>query len=232
MDSTFDGVGLTQAQQQATAALVDLARLGRSDQANAILEEVTSSISYDAITNDTSRTDEWKRGALARQYTSLMNTLARRLTAAARSVGRQDSDDAAHVLGVAGLSGDAASLSISRRDASDRVTDLNDALGLQRLLAQATRIGDECLARAIAEKALSLGDADTLNAFTADRPKLAPAIERLWSAQFGKTTTLDSKVQFWLVSLKPAAISKLQDYEIEAAAAGQTSAGSWNVTTG
>jgi hypothetical protein len=224
-----DGVALTQAKQQAMTATTDLARLGLSAQAAAILEQVANSVTYDAIKADTDHTDEWKRVAYAKQYTSLMNTLARRLSSAATAAGGQDADDAANVLGTKGLSGDNASLAISRRDTGDRVADLNDAVTLQRLLAQATRIGDEPLARAIAEKALSLGDADTLNAFTADRPSLAPAVQRLWTAQTRKSTTLDFKVQMWLAALKPEPISSLQDFEVERLASGEANVGSRNV---
>ena len=48
----FDDGELTQAQRQAVTALNTLARLGRSDQADAILEDVTSGISYDGIINN------------------------------------------------------------------------------------------------------------------------------------------------------------------------------------
>jgi hypothetical protein len=227
----FDDGELTQAQRQAVTALNTLARLGRSDQADAILEDVTSGISYDGIINNPELSDDGKRRALATKYMSVMNTLARRLDATAQTFGRQDAADTAAVLGIANLPGDVASLSISRRDASDRVSDQNDTVSLQRLLEQVTRTGDEVLARAVAEQALTLGDADTLNAFTADRPQLADAVERLWNAQQRKTSQLDLKVQWWLGSLKPALLSNLQNFEIESAAAGKASVGQWKRLT-
>jgi hypothetical protein len=229
MTDPNEGNALTEATRQATTALTDLARLGLSDQANAILEQVANTITYNAIDADTDHNVEWKRRAYAQQYTSLMNTLARRLSSAAKAAGGQDANDAANVLGIAGLKGDVASLGISRRDAAERVANEDDSITLQRLLNQATRIGDECLARAIADKALTNRDADTLNAFAADRPALAPAIERLWNTQHHKANTLDVKVQMWLAALKPNTIGSLQDYEIEKLAAGQANAGQWNV---
>ena len=74
-----------------------------------------------------------------------------------------------------GLPGDVASLSISRRDAGDRVAGITDPVQLQRLLAQAVRSGDDVLSRAIAQAAVEQDDAATTNAFTAAYPDLQPA---------------------------------------------------------
>jgi hypothetical protein len=225
----IDSSELGQAQQQAVNALTDLARQGASDQADAILQDVTSSLDWTSIESNADLSDDGKRRALAVKYIALINTLARQLSIAAKAGSTQATDDAANVLGIAGLKGDVASLSISRRDASDRVADITDSVALQRLLERATRNGDEPLARAVADQALTLNDADTLNALTETRPELADAVARLWNAQQRKSPTLDTKTQWWLASLKPALLSNLQPYEIEAAAAGKANVGQWNV---
>jgi len=219
------GDSLTKAVTACQTALATLQRLGQSDQADGPLTDAESSTNYAALDSDVDHSDAWKLQRYAQTYSNVVSTLARRLTSVANTAGKQDASDAANVLGIGGLKGDVASLSISRRDAGDRVADENDTASLQRLLATATRIGDEPLARAIAEKALALGDADTLNQFTAGRPSLADAVERLWTAQNRKSTTTDLTVGFRLTALKPAALASRMDYEIAALAAGQTTAG-------
>ena len=146
--------------------------------------------------------------------------LATKLTAAASRAATQDSIDAARVYGVAGLSGDPASLAISRRDAGDRVADITDPQQLCGLLATAVRNGDEVLAHAIAEAAVKSGDLSTTTLFQQSYPKLSDAVERLWSAEHKRMTGTDITVAWRVAALKPAPLDSLQDYEIQAAAAG------------
>lgn len=206
------------ARQQATDSLNALARLGQSDAAQAILAEEAGRVSYDHIHQNADLSDEGKQKAVAARYVAQMNTVAKRLADAARVHGEQDRRDAANALGINGLSGDHASLSISRRDAADRVASVRDTTELQRMLTQATRNGDETLARAIADHAISTGDATTVNMFTADRPTQTAAVERLWGTAQRQQSTADLATHFHLASLRPTTLGRLTDYEIQTTA--------------
>jgi hypothetical protein len=223
------GDNLTAAVTACRTALATLQRLGFSDQADGPLTAAEGSSDYSALVADRDHSDSWKLQRYAQTYTNVISTLARKLTAAASTAGRQDADDAAHVFGIAGLAGDVASLSIARRDAGDRIADITDPAGRQALLAQAVRNGDNTLARAIAQSAVESGDLDTVNQFADAFPALNDAIERLWHSQNTKTTGVDIKTGFRLAALKPQPIHSMMDYEIALIASGQTAAGTWNV---
>ena len=137
------GASLAEAITTCQTALASLQRLGRSADADTLLTDAEAT-SYDAILNDGTRSDAWKLQTCAQRYTSVMATSARQLTAAATTAGNQDADDAARVYGIKGLAGDVASLSISRRDAGDRVASITDTVQRQRLLAQADKNRRRC----------------------------------------------------------------------------------------
>ena len=212
-----DGTALTQAGTAIRVALTRLQRLGRSDEADPLLNDAERS-GYDHIVNDASRSQDWKTTQTAKRYIAVMAVLANKLTAAANLAGTQDADDASRVFGVKGLSGDPASLAISRRDANDRVAEITDNVQRADLLASAARSGDEVLAHAVAESAIKSGDTDTTNAFSAAFPALSDAVERLWTAEHRKMTGVDITVAWRVAALRPAPLGSLQDYEIEAAA--------------
>jgi hypothetical protein len=216
------GDGLTEAVTACQTALATLQRLGQSDQADGPLTDAESSTNYAALDADRDHNDRWKMQRYAQTYTNVLSTLARRLTAAANAADKQDATDAANVFGVAGLPGDVASLSIARRDAADRIANVTDPAGRQNLLAQAVRNGDTTLARAIAQAAVESSDLDTVNQFAEAFPNLNDATERLWNAQHRKATRTDVVTAMRLGALRPRALQSLQDYEIAAAAAGQT----------
>ena len=222
------GVELSTQLADCQTALGTLQRLGCIDRAEPILTDAEST-DYAAIANDTSRSQAWIVGACAQKYIAVMATLARKLTAAATIAGRQDATDAAAVFGVAGLPGDVASLAISRRDAGDRVAQITDRGQLQALLATAVRNGDVVLSHAIAEAAITGGDADTTDMFSDAYPVLAPAVQRLWYSQQRAMTGADMVSAWRIAALKPGPLKPLADYEIAAAAAGNTNAGTWNV---
>jgi hypothetical protein len=60
-------------------------------------------------------------------------------------------------------------------------------------------------------------------------PQLADAAERLWTAAHRKMSGLDITTAWRVAALKPALLQPLQEYEITAAASGQTGVGRWNV---
>jgi hypothetical protein len=223
------GDSLTESVTACQTALATLQRLGQSDLADGPLTDAESSSLGSSLDLDRDHSDEWKLQRYAQTYTNLMATLARRLTAAANTAGKQDVDDASNVFGIAGLPGDVASLSIARRDANDRVADITEPTQRQALLAQAVRNGDVTLARALVQSAVDFNDVDTVNAFSAAYPALSDAVERLWTAQHRRSNGIDLAAGFRLAALKPPAIHSMMDYEIALIASGQTSAGSWNV---
>ena len=211
-------------------ALRTLQQLGCSSDADGPLGEAADDIA--AVTGvwaaDETRTDAYILVQYAKTYISVLNMLELRLTAAANSASTQYQQDAAEVFGTAGLKGDAATLVIARRDAGERAAGENDSIKLQRLLAQAAIIGDDTLSRAVVEKAVSLQDFSTVQEFQAAYPALADATSRLWNAATKGITSQDLVTGMRLAALKPAPLQRLMDYEIETAAAGSASAGSWN----
>jgi hypothetical protein len=231
------GDSLTEAVTACSSALATLQRLGCSDQADGPLTDAEAT-SYDAIAADTTRSDAWKLQQYAKTYVGVMSTLARRLTSAANAAGKQDADDASNVFGIAGLSGDVASLSIARRDAGDRVAAITDPSNgdaatpnpRQRsdLLAAALRNGDTTLARAVVQAAVESGDLGCVNQFVEAFPALNDAVERLWITQHRKSIGVDLTMGLRLAALKPEPIHSMMDYEIALIASGQTAAGMWN----
>jgi hypothetical protein len=221
------GQGLTDATTACVSALRTLQQLGRSDDANPALT-IAEAVSYDSILSDGSRSDAWKLQASARQYIRVVTTLADDLTGVAGAASNQYRQDASTVFGTEGLAGDPATLTVSRRDAAQRVEDVNDSVLLQRLLAQAAEIGDEVLARAVAQKAVESQDFGTLNEFVSLYPQLAAAAQRLWDCATRKTTGADITTAWRVAALKPAILKPLQDYEVVATALGNAAAGSWN----
>jgi hypothetical protein len=159
-----------------------LMRAGRSAEAEQILSEASTAAerSYRAIRSDGSRTDEWKRSQLAAAFEEIRERVDRRLEAAARGVVDDERADFIKVFGVEGLPGDVASLAIARRDADDRVAQLETDAERFAFLAKVTRRGDEVLARAIAEFAYDTLNGKLLNEFLEPRPDLHEAGVRLW----------------------------------------------------
>jgi len=225
------GATLDEAYAACTSALQALQRLGQSAVAQPLLAEAADEIAAvsSPIQADTSRSDSYKLTTQARLYSSVITALAGKLTDTASTAGAQDASDAANVFGIKGLPGDAASLSISRRDAGDRVANITDPIQRQQLLESAARTGDDTLSRAIVASAMDFNDSDTVNQFMSLYPSLSPAAERLWDAAHRKSNAVDLSAAWQLAALKPTQLSSLQNYEIASAAAGNTSAGSWNV---
>jgi len=157
---------------------------------------------YAAIREDEGRTPEWKAEQLDRTYNSFRAEVITKVVEKARSADADDQRDAAQVFGVRGLPGDAASLAISARDAADRVAQTSSVDDLRDLLERATRVGDEVLARAVAQRAVDIVAPSVLNDFAATREHLRPAAERLWSrARRGDEGSMDLSLR--LLGIKP-----------------------------
>lgn len=172
---------------------------------------------YESIAKDEHLNDDGRRYQLAVGYRQSRQTVDKKLAEMASTVVRIDRDDAERVFGTKGLSGDHASLTISRRDAQDRVAAITSADELRALLRRATRSGDEILARAVAEKAIENLDAKTMHEFVATRPDLDAAAERLWNAQRANSNTLGFSMLF--ADLRPHELGDMTSDAIEALAA-------------
>lgn len=201
-------------------ALQTLQRLGKAGEAQAILDQaVTAGQSrYQPVQASTRISASRKAELLAKEYKQHVAALTKQLEAMATKEANAAFDDTSRVTGITGLTGDQASLSISRRDAGDRVSKVTDSTELQRMLQTATTSGDEVMARAIAARAIELGDHITMSTFADQRPDLAPAVERAWAnAQppSGATKTAMLITGGLVHSLKPDALAGKQDYEID-----------------
>ncbi|MCM0618749.1 hypothetical protein [Nocardioides bruguierae] len=168
--------------QEAIRALL---RAGKKAEAEAIVEKRLSAArsAYERVRSDQTRTEEYRRWVLAVEAARADRQLTEDLAALARTASSSERVDAGRVFGTAGLPGDAASLAISRRDASDRAESANGKEELLDLLSRATRSGDEVLARAVAEVAVRKRHAEVVNAFADDRPDLETPIQRLWNVE-------------------------------------------------
>lgn len=186
-------------------AINTLARAGLGKEAREVIDRWSAKAdrSFGEIRKDTTRTDEYKRWAMAVKCHQICKSLNAELENMAGRIVSTDRDDAEWVFGVRGVSGDPASLVISRRDAGDRVAGITEGKELRELLARATRSGDEVLARAVAERALEMGNAETLNKFIEDRPQLEASVERLWKAERAETGSASFAVSVGLMGLKP-----------------------------
>jgi hypothetical protein len=197
-----------------TEALKTLHAAGQFSAAENYIAEQTEHAqrSYKQISTDDQYSEAGKRKFLAIDYVQRLRSIDRELVKMAGKVVVSDRDDAERVFGTKGIPGDAASLTISRRDAADRVAAITDAAELRELLRKATRSGDEVLARAIAEKAVDNQDVKTMNQFLADRPALDGAGERLWNAQQAGHTFAIGAV---MLNLRPSELVGMSTWAIE-----------------
>ena len=183
-----------------------LDRAGRGNEARELIDKAATSAHqvYREIQADDTRTEDFKRDALRQSYEQVRANAEAQLAKLAREVRDQERGDAGRVFGVVGLSGDPASLAISRRDAADRVAGAQTRTDLRALLDRANRSSDEVLARAVAERATETGDVEILNAFLADRSHLEDAAQRLLdAAHYGESLSGGMRNVMALAALRP-----------------------------
>ena len=199
-------------------AIKTLAKAGKSKDVREVIDRYNQRADnqFRQIRSDAGRTDEYKKWAMAVASTQIRRSLDTELEQMASRVVATDRGDAEQVFGTRGLPGDPASLVISRRDAGDRVAGINDGKELRTLLARATRSGDEVLARAVAERALEMQSAETLNKFAEDRPHLDSAVERLWNSERAASDTFGLTVG--LMGLRPQELGDMSFDSIDALA--------------
>jgi hypothetical protein len=105
------------------------------------------------------------------------------------------------LFGISELRGDPASLTISRRDAMDRVEKVETTDQALALLARAT--GDEVLARTVAQWGYERRNADVVNAFLETRPELDADFNELWSLPAGSSVSEIDRAMRYPIDLPP-----------------------------
>lgn len=174
------------------------------------------SASLERIRSETTRSEAWRMAELAKVYIAIRSAVGkeqRRVDAASKDALR----DAQHrVLGTGGLKGELGSLTISQRDAADRVAGVQSSHEALELLDRANRAGDEVLARAIAARALDSQWVEVANAFLEERPELDEPFNLLWAREHGSAATLqqDFYIQSAIEALRPAELAGLGDLQI------------------
>lgn len=165
------------------------------------------------IRGDRTRTDEYKRATLAREYLTAKGRIdALSAKDKTSQAGRRRTLEA-QVFGISGLIGDSGSLAISRRDAGDRAAQLTDERSALDLLARAERSGDEPLARAIAERAVEAGWADVANTFLETRPLLDKALTEIWNYESPSLAT-EMRDAMEIALAKPHEIDGIPDHQL------------------
>lgn len=197
-------------------AIKQIARAGKSAEAISAVSEILGSAGreYERIRSDATWSSDHKQRCVAQVYVAAQAEVDASLMRLAEQAAGQERRDVAQVFGLEGLSGDAATLAISRRDAVDRVARLETKAEMSQLLDRATRSGDEVLARAVAERATELQDVDTVNQFLADRPRLEEPCERLWAAQ-QRSDNDSMMLTFQTMAGTPAELEGLNSREVE-----------------
>lgn len=176
-------------------SILTLTKAGRRQEVETLIQETTdrAAKTYGPIEANDTLSDKGRFQQLALAYTQYERGVAQKLERLARAVINTDRDDVERVFGVKGLPGDPATLIISRRDAGDRVKDIHNSEELAEELKRATRLGDEVMAHAIAQRAVEIHNdesAQVLHQFLADRPALDKPVERLWNGDTGTYNSL------------------------------------------
>jgi hypothetical protein len=199
-------------------AITALTKAGKRKEVEAMLSKAVdrAAQSYQPIEQDEQLSDKGRKQRLAVTYLQHKRGIDTELQKMAAGVVNTDRDDASRVFGISGLPGDPASLSISRRDAGDRVASIDTAKELGELLRRANRSGDEVLARACAERATQMqgpAAAEVMNEFLNARPSLDAAGERLWNAERAVADSFNTTLI--LSGLRPTELQGMATYQIE-----------------
>ncbi|MFE2110369.1 hypothetical protein ACFXAF_31520 [Kitasatospora sp. NPDC059463] len=171
------------------------------------------------ITNSRTLSDEAKRIALAKAYTTARDHAAQLRQQAEDNTRNQRTTLERKLFGsTTDLDPTAA---ISRRDAADRAAKLTDPVEAGRLLQRADRSGDQHLAQAIAAHAADMWWWDIVEQWTNGRPDAAATI-----AALRDLPNVDDPVNKLTAAMtyavpRPGPISNLTDYQLDTLAATQ-----------
>lgn len=159
------------------------------DKAAAVQQSFTKRA--DAIRGRGELTPDAKLGMLAQAHADAQTAMQELRQRAAEDAAAGSRTATQKAFGVSNVSGDPAMLAVSMRDAMDRLATVTNSRDAAALLNRADSVGDEVLARAVANHAftqatnafgrLDPGWSEIVNNFAANRPSAATAIEGLVS---------------------------------------------------
>jgi hypothetical protein len=201
-------------------AITRLRALGRDDLADAAIADAETHASYADIGEDSTRSAEGKLQGYAGRYANVMSSLAKQLTAATDAANRAHKAETATLFGTAGLSGDQKTF--LQRDADERAARAQSPAELQHLLATAIARNDHALSRAVAQAAVTRGDADTANAFQQHYPEHADTYEKVWNVEQAGAKQIhpwQDTLTLRVGSLKPDSLKHRMNQEIDGIAA-------------
>ncbi len=203
-------------EQEIRGALQALSAFGSLAEGQEALSEASAKAraSYEPILNDSTISETHRQHLLARAYTQHMDGVRTKLSEMVDREAASDTADASSVFGIRGLTGDPAQLTMSRRDAADRVSSLFDSRDLMNMLASATRTGDEVLARAVAERATHIGAAAVVNEFTRTRAHLANTVEKIWNTTHRRQAFDALGPTAVIRAMKPRGLDRTPEFEI------------------
>ncbi|PTU56967.1 hypothetical protein DBB34_06550 [Sphaerisporangium cinnabarinum] len=161
-------------------AIEKIVAAGGADELRTTLDKHATSATreYEDIRSQEDYTEDARRRLLSEAYDRRKASLDNDLAQLASSAGEVDRSAVGRAFGTTGLPGDPASLTISLRDAQDRVAKIRDEDELETLLGRATRSGDEVLARAVAARAAEIGKTYGVEEFVRVRPDLKLDVDR------------------------------------------------------
>jgi hypothetical protein len=151
-----------------------------------------------------------------------MSNLANHLTTATAEANRAYDADTSSIFGTTGLRGDPHQLTFLQRDADERVARAQTPAELQQLLATAVSRNDQILSRAVAQAAVTKGDAATASAFQQHYPDQADTLERVWNVNQARANPIHpwkDTLNMRISKLKPDQLAGRMNYEIDGIAA-------------
>lgn len=172
------------------------------------------------IRNDDNLSDEGKRRAVARAYTTATRALE---DIRGRASDQRATDSAAAARQVYGITDlirpgmDPGTAAVSFRDAQDRLASVTDVTEAEALLSRAERSGDYVLGRAVAAHAVDMGWTHLTSAYGHGHPTWAKALEEYTGTRSNVASRLQEEAYTGRPA-RPAELGYLSDREAAALA--------------
>jgi hypothetical protein len=190
------------------------------EQAQKLFTEYTDTV--ERIRGNKAASREGKRADLARTYLNARQRMEDIFAAEAAQHARQRRQLEARLFGSGDLVGDAASMTISRRDAGDRVARITKTGEALDLLHRALSSGDEVLARAVAQWAYQNRNVDVANAYLEARPQHDAAFNELWVLPSGERNPIEEARRHISFPIqKPGELDDVADMHLQSVADGR-----------
>ncbi|WP_336707559.1 hypothetical protein [Oerskovia sp. USHLN155] len=170
------------------------------------------------IRTDPTLSDTGRRQKLAAAYISTRDTVTKLQNDATTNADARRDTLTSSLFGLTTTADPTAAISL--RDAQDRATALTDPREAQRLLEQASRTGDDHLAKAIAHRAYEDGWYDVLNTYAATRTNVEAQIGELRNLEPNIAHTIGAAMSYAVI--KPTELASLSDPAIADLAAGRS----------